>query len=224
MKRLHKEIAAHLHQGSGFPTQPSPHSSLATTYSTMASPSKPSKEHDGLLSALNVAIETLNLAKEISSITPAKAVFGSASVLLAMIRVRSLAFRRDEPLIHVYPGLCGQPSGFRRPGAVLRRGVRSSRRRVERQTIGRNRSVGAQGDRETDDVSRTCNTHTGPETYRSVNHRTVANIQGRVIKLGKRNPVSQLFHAKSDKEALAAWRQELNSVLHIFNVRPVRSI
>ena len=45
----------------------------------MASTSKPSKERDGLLSALNVAIETLNLAKELSSITPAKAVFGSAS-------------------------------------------------------------------------------------------------------------------------------------------------
>ena len=40
--------------------------------------------------ALNVTIEALNLAKEISSVTPAKAVFGSASILLAMIRVRFL--------------------------------------------------------------------------------------------------------------------------------------
>lgn len=45
------------------------------------------KGRDGLLSALDVAIEGLNLAKEISSITPAKAVFGSVSVLLIMIRV-----------------------------------------------------------------------------------------------------------------------------------------
>ena len=52
----------------------------------------------------------------------------------------------------------------------------------------------------------------------------MAEIQAGVIKLGKRNPVSQLFHAKSDKEAIAAWRQELNSVLHIFNVRPARSV
>ena len=74
----------------------------------MASMSKPSKERDGLLSALNVAIETLNLAKEISSITPAKAVFGSASVLLAMIRVRLLEPRRVELPVHVHPGLCGQ--------------------------------------------------------------------------------------------------------------------
>ena len=37
---------------------------------------------------LNVAIEAMNLAKEVSSVTPAKAVFGSVSVLLTMIRVR----------------------------------------------------------------------------------------------------------------------------------------
>ena len=46
------------------------------------------KGRGGTLSSLNVAIETMNLAKEISSITPAKAVFGSVSILLTMIRVR----------------------------------------------------------------------------------------------------------------------------------------
>jgi hypothetical protein len=39
------------------------------------------------LASLNVSIEAMNLAKEIASITPAKAVFGSVSVILAMIRV-----------------------------------------------------------------------------------------------------------------------------------------
>jgi hypothetical protein len=42
---------------------------------------------DNALSSLNVAIEGVNLAKEILSMTPAKAVFGSVSVILAMIRV-----------------------------------------------------------------------------------------------------------------------------------------
>ena len=42
---------------------------------------------NGALSSLSVAIEAMNLAKEVSSVTPAKAVFGSVSVLLAMIRV-----------------------------------------------------------------------------------------------------------------------------------------
>ena len=39
------------------------------------------------LSSLNVAIEAMNLAKELASITPAKAVFGSVSLVLAMTRV-----------------------------------------------------------------------------------------------------------------------------------------
>jgi len=50
---------------------------------------------------LNVAIEAVNLAKEVSSITPAKAVFGSVSVLLAMIRVRFLQFSDDIPQAYV---------------------------------------------------------------------------------------------------------------------------
>jgi len=41
---------------------------------------------DNAISSLNMAIDALNLAKEISSITPAKAVFGSASVVLTMVK------------------------------------------------------------------------------------------------------------------------------------------
>ena len=50
---------------------------------------------DCALSSLNVAIEALNLAKEISCIAPVQAAFGSVSVLLTMIRVR-LPFRGDD--------------------------------------------------------------------------------------------------------------------------------
>ena len=49
--------------------------------------SQQQKGRDGVLSMLNVAIETLNLAGEISSITQAKAAFGTVSALLTMIRV-----------------------------------------------------------------------------------------------------------------------------------------
>ena len=48
------------------------------------------KGRDGALSSLNAAIEAMDLAKELSGITPAKAVFGSVSVLLTMIRVSAL--------------------------------------------------------------------------------------------------------------------------------------
>ena len=56
----------------------------------MKANSQQPKERNGVVSALNGGIEALNLAKEVSSITPAKAIFGSASILLAMIRVRLL--------------------------------------------------------------------------------------------------------------------------------------
>ena len=45
------------------------------------------KGRENVISSLNVAIETLNLAKEVSSITPAKVVFGSVGIILTMIKV-----------------------------------------------------------------------------------------------------------------------------------------
>jgi len=63
---------------------------------------------DGAISSSNVAIEVLNLAKEVSDITPAKAAFGSVSVLLTMVRVRPSRFCDDELGVHVYPGLDDQ--------------------------------------------------------------------------------------------------------------------
>jgi len=51
---------------------------------------------DSVVSSLNMAIDGLNLAKELSSITPAKAACGAAAVLLTMIRVSS-------------PPLCDEP-------------------------------------------------------------------------------------------------------------------
>ena len=48
---------------------------------------KQQKRQDNTLSLLDVAIETMNLANEISSVTPATAVFGSVGTLLTMIRV-----------------------------------------------------------------------------------------------------------------------------------------
>ena len=57
----------------------------------METESQQPKEQEGVISVLNGFIEVFNLAKEVSSNTPAKAVFGSVSVLLAMIRVSLLA-------------------------------------------------------------------------------------------------------------------------------------
>ena len=47
---------------------------------------------DDALSKLNKAIEDLDRAKEVSSVTPAKVVFGSTSALLPTIRVSPFSF------------------------------------------------------------------------------------------------------------------------------------
>jgi hypothetical protein len=44
-----------------------------------------------------------------------------------------------------------------------------------------------------------------------------------VIKRSGQNTVTRLFHAKNDKETIAAWRLELNRILHVFSVRPAIS-
>lgn len=61
----------------------------------MDAKSKQSKRRDDVFSSLNVIIEGLNIAKNLSSITPAKAVFSTASVILTMIRVSFLLLRKD---------------------------------------------------------------------------------------------------------------------------------
>jgi len=55
------------------------------------------KGRDNTVSLLNAAIDAMDLAEKISSITPAKAVFATVSVLLTMIKVYFLLSRRDVP-------------------------------------------------------------------------------------------------------------------------------
>ena len=66
----------------------------------MDTKSQRQKGRDSALSSLDLAIEFLNLAKEVSSITPVKAVFGTVSALLAMIRVRAILFSHEIFQVH----------------------------------------------------------------------------------------------------------------------------
>ena len=61
----------------------------------MAEKFKRPKGREDALFSLNVAIDGLNVAKELSSVTPATAVFGSINILLTRIKVRFL-FCYDE--------------------------------------------------------------------------------------------------------------------------------
>ena len=54
-----------------------------------------------------------------------------------------------------------------------------------------------------------------------LNRRTLTGIQKKVVKQGGRNAVSRFILAKSDKEKIAAWKQDLIRVLHVFNVRVI---
>ena len=44
-----------------------------------------------------------------------------------------------------------------------------------------------------------------------------------VIRRSTRGAVSRLLHAKNDKEAITAWKSDLNRILQVFNVRSVVS-
>ena len=102
---------------------------------TMQANPQRSKRRDGVLSTLNVTIEAMNLAKEICSATPAKAAFGSVSVLLAMIRVCFLLSFDYGLLVHVPSGVDDQRAGLCRPRPILRRCMQSSRPGVEGETV-----------------------------------------------------------------------------------------
>jgi len=80
--------------------------------STMQTESQRPKTRDGVISSLNIAIEGLNLAKEVANITPAKAVFGSASALLTLIKVCFLFFCDEATQTHTWPGHHDQQTGL----------------------------------------------------------------------------------------------------------------
>ena len=71
-------------------------------------------------------------------------------------------------------------------------------------------------------MSRTADA-SNPSTYRISNRRTVADIQKKVIKQSGRHAVSRFLRAGNDKDAIAAWKSDLNRILHVFNVCSVRS-
>ena len=65
--------------------------------------SQQSEGRDGVLSSLDVLIQVLSLAKDTCGIPPAQIAFGSASVLLTMIRVLFLSLLENGLLTRVYP-------------------------------------------------------------------------------------------------------------------------
>jgi hypothetical protein len=79
----------------------------------MASASQQQKGHDRVLPTLDVFIQALSIAKDTCGIPPAQVAFGSAGVLLAMIRARFPYLCENGLPAHVSLGHDGQRSGLR---------------------------------------------------------------------------------------------------------------
>ena len=69
---------------------------------TMSTKSQRPKRPDAILSSLNAAIDAMNIAKDVLGMTPAKAAFGTVSVILTMIRVGFPPLRVSWLLDNVY--------------------------------------------------------------------------------------------------------------------------
>jgi len=68
----------------------------------MAPESQRPKRPHVTLSSLNAAIDAMNIAKDLLDMIPAKAAFGTVSVILIMIKVGFLPFRVSWLLDNVY--------------------------------------------------------------------------------------------------------------------------
>jgi hypothetical protein len=55
-------------------------------------------------------------------------------------------------------------------------------------------------------------------------YRRVAEIERKVVKQSNRGSASRLLHVKNDKEKIAAWKLDLNRILHVFQAGPVVSL
>jgi hypothetical protein len=87
--------------GLGLPSQPARHTVLSQPPLVSTMDAQSQQRRDVSLSSLNAAIEAMNLVKEVLSMTQAKAVFGSVSVILVMIRVSSLLANFNRPQANV---------------------------------------------------------------------------------------------------------------------------
>ena len=67
----------------------------------MSSSQKPTGR-DGVLTTLDLFIQTLNIAKDACGLPPAQVALSSASTLLTMIRVRFSLFREENVLTRVF--------------------------------------------------------------------------------------------------------------------------
>jgi hypothetical protein len=135
--------------------------------STMASISRRQNGRDVVLPTLDVFIQTINIAKDACGVPPAQIALGSASTLLAMIRVRFPMLLREHGLLaHAYLGHIGQLSRLCRPRAELRECMSSIVPKIGGKKAGRAQPGRPGCDWRPDHVSQTSDSHDKGHTYR----------------------------------------------------------
>jgi hypothetical protein len=127
-------------------------------------------------------------------------------------------------LIRVYLGHDVQRPGLYRPWTGLWRSMSGTIPEIEGETVGSTQPVCPRCDWSVDYVSRTSTFLTESSTHRRLGCRTVAKIQEKVIKQSKRNGFHRFVVSKTDKDKIGAWKQDFVRVLHVFNVRSIRSV
>jgi hypothetical protein len=95
---------------------------------------------------------------------------------------------------------------------------------IEGETVRSTQPVCPRCDWSADYVSHTRTPHGEWSTYQWLDCRTVAKIREKVVKQGKRNAFHRFALSKTDKDKIAAWKQDFLRVLHIFNVRSIGSV
>ena len=119
----------------------------------MTSTSQRPNSRDGTLSALDVLIQVLTLAKDTCGVPPAQIVLGSALALLTMIRVRFPPPRDDDLLTPSDLGFHDKQTRLPRTRDILRGCMSGPGPGTEWEANERTERVRAGGHQETDYVS-----------------------------------------------------------------------
>ena len=225
---LHKRMAAQalIYLGSGPSAQPARHTlfSQLPRPSTMDKESKQQKRRENALSLLDAAIEAMNLAKEVSSPTPAKAIFGSVSVLLRMIRVRLLSSTKVAFGFTCIQDSMGNKTDYIELGLACAEICEA----LKQETNGRKLEDLSQSVRDAIAQLKMCAKLMTRGFDNSLMHaldrRTVDKIHEKVSEKGERNRFSRALQAKSDKDTIAAWKSDLNRILQVFTVRLITCV
>ena len=173
------------------------------------------KREDNTLSLLNAIIDVSNLAKELSSPTPAKAVFGSVSILLTMIKVHF-----SSPVI--CSGLTRDQESKVNKSDYVDLGLACVNvcKALHRGMDGKELVDFGQPVREAIGQLTTWVKLVMDNFANSLRTFVIAELwrRSRRISPSGRNLLSRIVHAKNDKEVIATWKSDLNGILRVFNV------